>query len=125
MKFPKRREKMKTYIAQIMLAGSLLVPAMFAQTPAPTPAPKPVSKVNVRRDNQQGRIAQGVKSGQLNAKETAHLENREHKLNQEIHADRAANGGKLTTQEKKQVNRQQNRVSNQIYADKHNAPKQP
>ena len=121
---------MKTYIAQFMLAGSLLVPAMFtqtafAQTTTPTPAPKPVNKVNARRENQQDRIAQGVKSGQLSAKETAHLETKEHKLNQEIHADRTANGGKLTAQEKKQVNRQQNKVSNQIYVDKHNAPKQP
>ena len=113
---------MKTYIAQILLAGSLLVPAIFAQNP---PANPPSNKVNARRDNQQARIAQGVKSGQLSAKETAHLENKEHKLNQEIHADRTANGGKLTAQEKTQVNRQQNNVSNQIYTDKHNAPKQP
>jgi hypothetical protein len=109
---------MKTYIAQIMLAGSLLVPAIFAQNP-------PANQVNARRENQQDRIAQGVKSGQLSAKETAHLENKEHKLNQEIHADRTANGGKLTPREKKQVNRQQDRVSNQIYVDKHNAQKQP
>ena len=105
---------MKTYIASIMLAGSLLLPAVFAE-----------NKVDARRENQQDRIAQGVKSGQLSANETAHLENREHKLNQEIHADRTANGGKLTSQERKQVNRQQNKLSNQIYIDKHNAQKQP
>jgi len=108
---------MKTYIAKIMLAGSLLVPAMFAQSPQ--------NKVNARRENQQDRIAQGVKSGQLSARETAHLENKEHKLNQEIHNERAANGGKLTAQERNQVNRQQNRVSNQVYNDKHNAQTQP
>jgi hypothetical protein len=109
-----------------MLAGSLLIPAVFAQnTPAPTPTPKPVNKVNARRENQQDRIAQGVKSGQLSAKETANLENKEHKLNQEVHTDRTANGGKLTSQEKKQVNRQQNKMSNQIYNDKHNAQTQP
>lgn len=116
---------MKTYIAQIVLAGSLLVPAIFAQTPAPAQQPKPANKVNARRENQQDRIAQGVKSGQMSAKETAHVETREHKVNQEIHADRAAHGGKLTAQEKKQVNRQQNKLSNQIYNDKHNAQKQP
>jgi hypothetical protein len=116
---------MKTYIAQIMLAGSLLVPAIFAQNPPPAPNNKPTNKVDARRKNQQSRIAQGVQSGQLSAKETANLENREHKLNQEIHADRTANGGKLTTQEKRQVNRQQNKLSDKIYDDKHNAQTQP
>lgn len=116
---------MKTYIAHIMLAGSLLVPAIFAQPSVPAPATKPANKVNARRENQQDRIAQGVKSGQLTARETARLENKEHKLNQEIHADRKANGGTLTAQEKRQVNRQQNRVSNQIYHEKHDAQQQP
>jgi hypothetical protein len=114
MKIPDRREKMKTYIAQFILAGCILVPAMAAQ-----------NKVDARRDNQQARIAQGVKSGQLSANETAHLETKEHKLNQEIHTDRTANGGKLTPQERTQVNGQQNKLSNQIYTDKHNAQKQP
>ena len=114
---------MKTYIAQIMLAGSLWVPAMVAQT-GQTPA-HPQNTVNERRENQQDRIAQGVKSGQLSDKETANLENKEHKLNQEIHTDRTGNGGKLTSQERKQVNGQQNKLSNQIYTDKHNTQTQP
>ena len=73
-----------------------------------------------RQENQQDRIAQGIKSGQLTSGEAAHLENREAKINQEVHNDRQANGGKLTSQERKQVNRQQDRVSRQIYRDKHN-----
>ena len=80
----------------------------------------PKSEVGKRAENQQDRIAQGVKSGQLTAGETAHLENNEAKINREVKADRAANGGKLTAQEKAQVNRQQNRESRQIYRDKHN-----
>ena len=80
----------------------------------------PKSEVGKRAENQQDRIAQGVKSGQLTARETAHLENNEAKINREVKADRAANGGKLTAQEKAQVNRQQNRESRQIYRDKHN-----
>jgi hypothetical protein len=116
---------MKTYLAKIMLAGSLLVPAIFAQTPQPNPPAKPQNKVNARRENQQDRIAQGVKSGQLSDKETANLETKEHKLNQEVHTDRTANGGKLTSQERTQVNGQQNKLSKQIYVDKHNAQTQP
>jgi hypothetical protein len=80
----------------------------------------PKSEVGKRAENQQDRIAQGIKSGQLTAGEAAHLENNEAKINHEVAADRAANGGKLTGQEKAQVNRQQNRESRQIYRDKHN-----
>src|SRR6202158_3954425 len=75
----------------------------------------PKSEVGQRQRNQQERIAQGVKSGQLTAGETAHLEGRESAVNHEIHNDRAANGGKLTGAERRQVNRQENANSNAIY----------
>jgi len=80
----------------------------------------PKSEVGQRVENQQDRIAQGVKSGQLNAGEAAHLEGNEARVNNEIRNDRAANGGKLTDSEKAQINRQQNRQSRQIYQAKHN-----
>jgi hypothetical protein len=92
--------------------------------PAATPAEKPKPTIAQRKENQQDRIAQGVKSGQLTAGETANLETKEAAINGETKADRAANGGKLTAAEKKQVNGQQNQVSKQIYADKHNAKTQ-
>jgi hypothetical protein len=84
----------------------------------------PKSEVGKRAENQQDRIAQGVKSGQLTAGETAHLEKNEAKINKEVRNDRAANGGKLTPQEKAKVNRQQDRESRQIYRDKHNGKRQ-
>jgi hypothetical protein len=90
-------------------------------TPAPAPAEKPKPTIAQRKENQQDRIAQGVKSGQLTAGETANLEKKEAGINKETAADRAANGGKLTSSEKQQVNKQQNQMSKQIYADKHNA----
>jgi len=80
----------------------------------------PKSEVGKRAENQQDRIGQGIKSGQLTAGEAAHLENNETKINNEVRNDRAANGGKLTPQERAKVNRQQNRQSRQIYRDKHN-----
>jgi len=94
-----------------------------AATPATaaTPAAKPKPTVAQRKENQQDRIAQGVKSGQLTSGETANLETKEAAINGETKADRAANGGKLTAAEKKQINGQQNQVSKQIYKDKHNA----
>ena len=81
----------------------------------------PKSEVGQRQRLQQERIAQGVKSGQLTAGETAHLEGRESAINKEVHNDRAANGGTLTAGERRQVNRQQNRTSGAIYRKKHNA----
>ncbi len=81
----------------------------------------PKSEVGKRAENQQDRIAQGVKSGQLTAGEAGHLENNEAKINKEVRNDRAANGGKLTPQERAKVNHQQNRQSRQIYRDKHNS----
>jgi hypothetical protein len=79
-----------------------------------------MDSVNGRRYNQQGRIANGVSSGQLTPRETKNLENREAGLNREIHTNRAANGGSLTPQERQQVNGQQNNLSRSIYNDKHN-----
>ena len=79
------------------------------------------SEAGQRQTNQQQRIAQGVKSGQLTAGETAKIENQERGINQQVRADRAANGGKLTPQEKHQVNHEQNRESKNIYNKKHNA----
>ncbi len=100
--------------AAMLLAGTV---AFGQDQPATTQTPE----VAQRKENQQDRIAQGVKSGQLNAGETANLENKEAAINGETRADRAANGGKLTTAEKQQINHQQNQVSKQIYNDKHNA----
>ena len=77
-------------------------------------------EVGARQRNQQERIGQGIKSGQLTARESAHLENQQAHLNKEIHNDRAANGGKLTPAERKQVNHQENKTSKAIYDKKHN-----
>ena len=90
-------------------------------TQSSTPAAKPDPTIAQRKENQQDRIANGVKSGQLTAGETANLENKEAAINGETKADRAADGGKLTGAEKQQINQQQNGLSKQIYQDKHNA----
>jgi len=77
------------------------------------------ASVNQRQFNQQQRIANGVRSGQLTPGETAHLEHQEAEIHQEVHNDRAANGGHLTSQEHNQVEHQQNHVSHEISKDKH------
>jgi len=82
------------------------------------------SEVGQRQENQQDRIAQGIKSGQLTAGETAKLENQQQGINREVSGMRQANGGKLTKADKAAVNQQQNKASKNIYDKKHNARKQ-
>jgi hypothetical protein len=92
----------------------------WASTNHGTPGTAAMDSVNGRRYNQQGRIAQGVRSGELTPHKTANLENREAHINHEVAADRRANGGTLTPKEHQQVERQQNQASRKIYQDKHN-----
>lgn len=82
------------------------------------------NEVGQRRENQQDRIAQGIRSGQMTAGEAARTEGREQHINHSIAADRAANGGTLTPQERQNINRRQNSVSHQIYRQKHNGARQ-
>ena len=78
------------------------------------------TEVGQRRENQQDRIANGIQSGKMNAREASNVERKESAINHEDAADRRANGGKLTSGEKAKINRQQNGTSRQIYRDKHN-----
>lgn len=77
------------------------------------------NKVGNRRENQQDRIAQGIRSSSLKPGQTANLEGREANLNRQISADRSVNSGHLTNGERAQVNKQQNNLSRSIYRDKH------
>ena len=112
---------MKKALFGIVIASATFLPA-YAQDQA---APHQPGRIQMRRENQQDRIVQGVASGQLTARETANLEHKEAKLNRETRNDRKANGGTLTAQERRQINRQQNGLSRNIYRDKHNARVQP
>jgi hypothetical protein len=107
---------MKRFVLSMTVGALLLGPATVSFAD---------QQILDRKENQQKRIGNGVKSGALTAGETAKLETKESKLNKEVRTDRKANGGNLTNNEKKQVNQQQNRLSNQIYDDKHNTKKQP
>ncbi|MGD0212253.1 MAG: hypothetical protein ABSB87_03400 [Terriglobales bacterium] len=78
-----------------------------------------VNEVNGREENQQQRIANGVQSGKLNARQTANLENREASVQNREQRDMAKNGGHLTKAEQRGINRQQNRISRSIAKDKH------
>jgi hypothetical protein len=77
------------------------------------------SEVGQRQQNQQDRIANGLRNGTMTAGQAARDENHEQGINEQVHADRQANGGKLTGQQKAQVNHEQNQMSRKIYNQKH------
>ena len=99
---------MKTLVKMIVVVSALSSVVMAAE-------------VDRRENRQQDRIGQGVQSGQLTPGETARLEHQEQRIDNQVKAERAANGGHLTAAERAQVNREQNRESRRIYAAKHNA----
>lgn len=117
-------------LTKLALAASLVFApvALLAQTTTPPTTPpsttptKPAT-IGQRKVDQQQRIAQGVKSGQLTAGETSHLEHQEAGINKEERGMRAQDNGKLTAGDKKLINHQQNQESKRIYRDKHNAAK--
>jgi len=105
---------MKTMFLTFAVTGMMLSAAGVGQA----------QEIQERKENQQDRIANGVKNGSLTAGETSNLEHKEAGLNHEIRQDRKQNGGNLTNKEKAKINRQQNRLSKNIYRDKHNAAHQ-
>jgi hypothetical protein len=100
------------FIATAVLC-TLLTGAALAQVTGQT--------IQDRKADQQGRIAQGVRSGELTHGETRNLERREASVNREEHAMRRADGGHLTAQDKAALTRRQNSISRSINKDKHNA----
>jgi hypothetical protein len=99
-----------TSITFQLIAASLLTTAAWAQTPA---------EQDQQRDvNQQQRIEQGLKSGQLSTKEAGSLERQQQRIDK-MEAHDMKNGA-ITPAEQARLNAAQNRASNNIYADKHN-----
>ena len=80
-----------------------------------------VNQVNGREQNQQKRIANGVKSGQLTPGETRRLERGEQRLQNNEKKDMAKDNGHLTKKDQRQLNKEANHMSKRIYKDKHNA----
>jgi hypothetical protein len=108
---------MRKTTVSIQAGALLLATGSFA-------ADEKEGKIQQRKENQQKRIAEGVKNGSLTPAETARIEHQESKLNKEVRRDRKQNDGKLTPQEKAKVNRQQNKLSKEIAKQKHDGQTQ-
>jgi hypothetical protein len=106
-------------LTAVFASALLIAPAaLLAQTPTPGAYDHNIGQ---RKVDQQDRIANGVRSGQLTARETGHLEHQEAGINREERGMRAQDHGHLTGQDRRTLHAQQNQESRRIYRDKHNA----
>ena len=103
--------KRNLIVAGLVLAFVSVASVSNAQTQTPV--------VRERQENQQKRIGEGVKNGELTAKETRHLEAREVKIQNDKKEAKA--DGVVTARERAKLNREQNRASRAIYRQKHDA----
>ena len=107
---------MKNRWTQVVVSGIGILGLFAATTLAQT--------IKKRERTQQGRIAEGVKSGELTKKEAVKLEKKEAKLHREIQRDRKDGPG-LTAKERLKIENKQDRLSRQVYKQKHDDQKRP
>ena len=105
----------------ILAISSTIGFAQAAPAPAPAFAPRHAVTINQRRAIQQHRIAQGVRSGRLNARQASRLERREVRIGRTERHMRGMNHGRLDRAQRISLNHRLNRTSRAIYRDKHNA----
>jgi len=86
--------------------AALTLPGVAQSTSSTASGQDTGSNIQARKENQQDRIANGVKSGELTAGETSNLEKQETNLNQEERDMRRLDDGKLTAADKATINQQ-------------------
>ncbi|MGA9039687.1 MAG: hypothetical protein WB421_04050 [Terriglobales bacterium] len=121
-------DKISKSLLVLAVGGLMLTGAASAQTTTNTsgagagvvdPNHPRVNQVNQREQNQQDRIANGVKNDKLTPGQTANLEKGQQRLQNNEKKDMAADNGHLTKQDQRQLNREANRQSRKIAKDKH------
>jgi hypothetical protein len=93
---------------------------VFAQTTTSRTTDPGIQK---RMQNQDRRIDQGVKSGELTPKEAGRLEADQARIQQT--EERMKSDGNLTGQERQKLNTMQDRSSDRIYQQKHDRQRAP
>lgn len=104
--------KLHTLLAAV-LVSAVALPALAQSTATPN--------IDQRQANQQRRIANGIQSGQLTAREAQGLEKRETKIEADKQAAKA--DGVVTRAERRKLQGEENRASRAIYRKKHNGRK--
>ena len=101
---------------KIKIFGGLLAAALAITSMAQAQTHTPV--INRHERNQERRINQGVRSGELTRGEAHHLRAEERNIRAEKRMAKA--DGRVTPAERRQIRRDENRTSREIYRDKHN-----
>ena len=99
------------------LTGTLGSPAMASDTAADTTWQKNHPRreqVNERLANQNRRIHEEVKEGEISKSQAARLHKEDQRIRQEERLMAAQNGGHITKAEQRALNQQENKVSAQI-----------
>ena len=111
----------KTLIVAALL--SVFAASSFAQAPAATAVEKRAEwqkshprrvEVNARLANQNRRIHNEVKAGEITKAQAAGLHKEDRQIRHEEQAMASQNGGHITKLEKRTLNQQENKVSAQI-----------
>jgi hypothetical protein len=93
--------------------GAFVTPALADETQWQKDHPRR-TEVNKRLANQNRRIHNEVKSGQINKAQAAQLHHEDHGIRQEERSMASTNNGHITKTEQRALNQQENQVSNQI-----------
>ena len=101
---------MKSIQFATALVATLIAGSAFAQTNTPN--------IDKRQEVQQKRVAKGMESGALTAKEASNLEKRETKIEADKQAAKA--DGVVTPAERAKLEKEENRASRKIRVKKHN-----
>jgi hypothetical protein len=93
--------------------GALVTPALADETQWQKDHPRR-TQVNSRLANQNKRINNEEKSGQITKGQAKQLHSEDHAMRQEERTMASTNGGHITKAEQKSLNQQENQVSQQI-----------
>ena len=104
-----------------MLMGALMLAAGAAAMAQPAAPANPTAtpRIDQREVNQEKRIQQGVKSGQLTPREAKRLEAQQGRI--ERAETKAKADGKVTPKERERITQMQNHASRDIHREKHDA----
>jgi hypothetical protein len=98
---------------------AIILIALFAIGALSISAQSATPRVTKRQVQQQARIKEGAKSGELTPRETRKLERQQAKI--ALDKAKAKSDGVVTPAERRKLNREQNRASKRIYRGKHDA----
>jgi hypothetical protein len=107
------RASSKAFVFCLAIASTGVVTAATAQTAWDQNHPRR-AEVNGRLDNQNRRINQEVREGEVSKGQAKQMHAEDHAIRQEERAMAKTNNGHITGAEQKALNQQENQVSRQI-----------